>query len=312
MILPDTSVVMVTWNRADMLDEALASISRLEPAPAEVIVVDDGSTDDTRTVVANHGAVYVRIEHAGIAAARNAGWQSARGSIIAMTDDDCVVTPGWLGFLVAPIVEGAADIVQGKVLPRDDHADRVGPWSRTLRVVRDRGSYQTANIAYRRTFMEQAGGFDPSLARVGEDADLAWRIKKLGGRTSFSDDALVRHAVWPNSYLDHLRSRPKWADLALVYRRHPELRFRLHHRIFFHRRHERLLIEASVMGAIAVALSPLYGLAAVLAAIGLRSLEAEPRQVIRQFPLSAGQMLVDLVEVVCFARASLRHRVVVL
>ena len=91
------SVVIPTWNRAALLGDALDSVFAQNYAPVQVIVVDDGSTDDTRSLAARYpGVEYYRQEHAGSAAARNRGVAHARGDYIAFLDSDDVWLPGKL------------------------------------------------------------------------------------------------------------------------------------------------------------------------------------------------------------------------
>src|SRR5258708_549681 len=91
------SVVIPTWNRAALLGDALDSVFAQDYAPVQVIVVDDGSTDDTRSLVARYPCVeYYQQQHAGSAAARNRGVAHARGDYVAFLDSDDVWLPGKL------------------------------------------------------------------------------------------------------------------------------------------------------------------------------------------------------------------------
>ena len=91
------SVIIATRNRADRLDAALASL-RLQGAgpPAEIIVVDNGSTDGTRTIVEQHGVRYEYEPVANRARARNRGVSAATGSYLLFVDDDVVVPAGFM------------------------------------------------------------------------------------------------------------------------------------------------------------------------------------------------------------------------
>ena len=103
------SVIVVTLNRAESLREALRSLIRQERPPDEVIVVDNGSTDNTKEAVLNFkdklNIKYVYEAQSGIPYARNAGIRSATKDIIAFIDDDCVADRNWLKYLEIPFIK---------------------------------------------------------------------------------------------------------------------------------------------------------------------------------------------------------------
>lgn len=117
------SVIVCTRNRADSLRETLASIRRCEvPAdlPAELLVVDNGSTDHTRQVVeqANLSNLPVRYVHEprkGKGYAYNTGMAEAKGDIFLFTDDDVRVPTNWIEGMCRPIAKGEVDAVEGGV-----------------------------------------------------------------------------------------------------------------------------------------------------------------------------------------------------
>lgn len=103
------SVIVITLNRAESLQEALRSLIRQERQPDEVIVVDNGSTDNTKEVVLNFkdklNIKYVYEVQSGIPYARNAGIRNATKDIIAFIDDDCVADRNWLKYLEIPFIK---------------------------------------------------------------------------------------------------------------------------------------------------------------------------------------------------------------
>lgn len=119
---PLISVVVATRNRAEMLRDSLHSVLCQTYPHIEVIVVDDGSEDDTRAVVESMGDPrlrYLRQEHAGISAARNCGTDQARGEWIAVHDDDDIMLPSRLADQLGH-VDGSVDFIFGAFVNFDD------------------------------------------------------------------------------------------------------------------------------------------------------------------------------------------------
>ena len=116
---PDLSIVICSHNGGQLLAGALASLAAqtFSPARYEVIVVDDGSTDDVARA-ARAGARVVRLAPSrGLAAARNAGVSAADGEIVAFTDDDCEVSPRWAEAPLVAFEAGDVLAVGGRVIP---------------------------------------------------------------------------------------------------------------------------------------------------------------------------------------------------
>lgn len=94
------SVVVCTHQRPRYIPELLRGLTRLDPPPAEIIIVDNApGGDDCRAAVVAAGARYVREDRKGLDRARKAGLEAATGDIVVYTDDDCVPPPGWLRHL---------------------------------------------------------------------------------------------------------------------------------------------------------------------------------------------------------------------
>ena len=181
---PAVSVIIPTYNRAQMLCEALASVRRQTVQDFEVLVVDDGSSDDTAAVAKAFApqAIYLRQEHGGVAAARNLGIRSARASYIAFLDSDDLWLPHKLERQLAFLREHPS---VGLLYARmwSYHVDR--PTERQLEpravarsfdeLLNGPNTVTTSTVIVRRECFDIVGLFDPSLPTV-EDHELWLRI----------------------------------------------------------------------------------------------------------------------------------------
>lgn len=322
-LAPAASVVIATYNRRAMLEATLDALEVQVGAPRfEVVVVDDASPDDTQAMLAARPAGRfelrsIRVErNRGPAHARNLGWQAARAATVCFTDDDCVPTPGWLAALLAPT--DGVDLVQGRTEPNPDHADRRGPFSRTMIVVHEEGFYETCNIAYPRALLARLGGFDESFRfPFGEDTDLAWRAREQGATTTFAPEALVHHVVWPSDAGAAFRNVPRIDGIVHMVSKHPDLRHHVGWRRFARRTHPpALLAGAAIVGVLGRPRSKAAWAAAGAAGLRYawtcrRHRPPPPRrwQWVLVVPVALG---VDLAEVAVMARASWRYRAVLL
>ena len=205
---PIVSVVVPTFNRAASLERCLRAL----PFDVDVVVVDDGSTDETpgvRDRVSHPRLQFVRESNGGPATARNRGARTAKGSILVFTDDDCVPEADWPWPLVRFLEREPASTggVGGRVLPlREGVVSRYSTFHRILEPPPSCSYLVTANCAYRREVFEAVGGFEESIRRPGgEDPDLAFRVRARGYRLAFEPSAVVRHDYRENP-LDFART----------------------------------------------------------------------------------------------------------
>ena len=205
--LPTASVVVAARDAAATLPACLASLRALDYPAVEVIVVDDGSRDGTAAVAARHGAAVVNSGGLGAAAARNAGAASATGAILAFTDADCTVDPGWLttlsGALSQPGVAAAGGPQHNAFPPAPGPvnaaieaffgmASIVADYTRRDRRAREVPHNASCNSAYWHGAFDQVGGFTPGLW-PGEDVDLDYRLRRAGHRCYYVPGAVVTH-----------------------------------------------------------------------------------------------------------------------
>lgn len=245
MSKPAVSVVVPTVDRVGLLRRTLDGLASQELRDFEAVVVHDGHPGIVALLEERSGVPYLRslrIADRSATAKRNAGWRSSEAEVIAFTDDDCEPTAGWLAGIVRSFENLKVDIVQGPTHPHPADGHVEGVFKRTIDVRHHSEAYPCSNVAYRRKALERVGGFDPALWGGGEDTDLAWRVRESGGLVAFAPDALVFHAVRAAGFVDHLRSLPRWQTLAIVVKRHPQLRSRIHRRIFWKTSHPTALL----------------------------------------------------------------------
>ena len=203
---PTVSVVVCAYNAADTLDDCLSSLQRLRYPSYEVILVDDGSKDDTAAIAARYPAVrLIRTANNGLSTARNVGLAAATGSIVAYTDADVRADEDWLAYLVQPFLTSNVVAVGGpNVVPEDDpwvaQCVARAPGGPTHVLFDDRRAEHVpgCNMAMRRDALVAIGGFNPIYLRAGDDVDVCWRLQSAGGDIGFAPAALVWHHHRPS------------------------------------------------------------------------------------------------------------------
>lgn len=206
------SAVVCTRNRAAPLERCLRHLEEacsVHGPGVQVIVVDNGSDDDTADIVARRAArmpvTYVFEGRRGLSHARNRGIAEARGSIIAFTDDDCIVAPDWARTIVAEFGDRPGVSVLGGRVELADDGDypvsvRRHPAAEHVTTAAQILSWMSGcNMAFRREVFARAGLFDPAFGkgrRIGaaEDIDLLYRVRKQDGAMMYLPNIVVRHA----------------------------------------------------------------------------------------------------------------------
>lgn len=175
---PTISVLCPVWNNARYLPAALASVSAQTLAPDEIIVVDDGSTDDSAAIAeATPGVRCVRAAHGGVAAARNAALAVASGDILAWLDSDDLWTPDKLEVQLAYLLaHPEVDVCFTQQRMFVEPGVEVPHWVRPDELAGETPVIATCSMMVRRTQFNLVGGFD-TLRESGEDTD--WTLRAM-------------------------------------------------------------------------------------------------------------------------------------
>ena len=198
---PKASVVVCSYNGGKTLDRCLASLKDINYPNYEVILVDDGSKDDTQEIAARHPWVRnIQQVNKGLSYARNVGAHAATGDVIVYTDSDCMADPDWLYYLIGTLLSGDYAGVGGpNISPPAENwvqacvsAAPGGP-SHVLLTDVVAEHIPGCNMAFHRWAFNQVGGFDPEYRKAGDDVDFCWRLQQSGGVIAFSPAAIVWH-----------------------------------------------------------------------------------------------------------------------
>ena len=199
-VAPKASVIVPAYNAASTLGECVASLRTLNYPDYETIVVDDGSTDSTAQIAEQAGVQTIRLEHRGLAAARNAGVEAASGEIVAFIDADARADRDWLYHLIETITRRDAAAASGPNFaptPASTRAAAMAVAPGLPREVRagdaDLAQLCGCNMALSKAALMKIGGFDPAFTTAGDDVDLSWRLTASGETLAYAPGAVVIH-----------------------------------------------------------------------------------------------------------------------
>jgi glycosyltransferase involved in cell wall biosynthesis len=198
---PFVSVIVCSYNGGRTLAACLDSLGKLNYPDYEIILVDDGSTDDTRDIAEQFPHVrYIYQENHGLSHARNTGAAAATGDVFAYTDSDCMADLDWLYYLIGTLLSGDYAGVGGpNMTPPAQNwiqacvAAAPGGPSHVLLTDTIAEHIPGCNMAFYRWAFENIGGFDPEYHKAGDDVDFCWRLQQVGCVIAFSPTAIVWH-----------------------------------------------------------------------------------------------------------------------
>jgi len=203
-----TSLIIITLQRAELLERTIEALGRQKCPPDEIIVVDNGPDAATEAVARRAGARYAAEPRRGYGCARNRGLDEARGDVLYFLDDDCVAEPDWTERLLTALE--SADLAGGSrvsgrrgLAARLDYLSTDGPVMAPDLPAGAPAHLSTSNLILRRAVVEKTGRFDEGLAMC-EDRDFTARARDLGFRLRFEPRARVTHYSSVAQFGDYL------------------------------------------------------------------------------------------------------------
>lgn len=197
------SIVVCTYNREKIIEECLQSLlsQNIPKKEYEVIVVNDGSTDNVEEVVRRLMKSHPNVKliscspRGGVSAARNLGWKEAHGDFVFYIDDDAVADKDWVMKLANEYKENVAG-VGGYPRPYSENKFALYEQARTFVTYGLHGEKLNGagglNMSFRKQILRKVGGFDPRLY-AGEEADINRRVTSLGYALKVVSSITVRH-----------------------------------------------------------------------------------------------------------------------
>ncbi len=273
--LPRVSIIVPTHQRPEMLSRLLESFRQLTyPESRLELVVVGGARDPGRLVVESFARTvafpvsYSVVPDEAVRSAslkRNEGARSARGDILAFTDDDCVAHPKWID-AAAPFFETSeVGGVEGAVeIPKPDRLTMTYRGSMRLSLP---GGYQTCNVLYRKSVFEQCRGFDVSFPYYLEDTDLACTVMERGYTIPFAANAVVSHPVQAGHPIKLLTMARTVERIPYLFRKHPESKPKLRTSIRLLNRSHYAYLALYAGGLLLAIVNPFAG--AIVVGLGL-------------------------------------------
>jgi GT2 family glycosyltransferase len=191
------SLVIPVYNQVVHTMQCLESIQRLPDRPEEIIVVDNGSTDDTAEYLKSARVkVITNATNLGCAKAWNQGIQAGKGDVVGLLNNDIVVTAGWLSALLAFMERPDCGIVSPAMRegPLDYDLDRyAAEFTAACREATRPGLLGPCMVVRREVF-DKSGLFDEGFSYGGcEDVDFLWRAQQAGFQAAVTGSALIHH-----------------------------------------------------------------------------------------------------------------------
>lgn len=227
---PKVSVVVCSYNGAATLRRCLESLMEVDYPDYEVVLVDDGSTDDTPEIAADFPQIlYRRQENRGLSVARNVGAELANGEIVAYTDSDCEADPHWLRYLVQAMEDQQVEAIGGpNITPIGSswtaYCVAASPGNPSHVMLDDHHAEHVpgCNMAFKRSTLLGIGGFDPQFRQAGDDVDICWRFLDADLPIGYASGAMVWHHRRPSVKAYARQQKGYGRSEAMVHFKHPQ------------------------------------------------------------------------------------------
>jgi GT2 family glycosyltransferase len=225
------SLIIPVYNGSKYIRKVLDAVLAQTVKPHEVLVVDDGSSDDTREIVsAVAGVRLIAKQHTGLPDTRNHGIKEAKCELVCFLDSDIVLEPDWLQEMLKcdfDSFEAATGYVDTFNKGRSQYCKLDEMMLRrafdkkpqTLSMENRRVNY--FNYIIRADVFDRVGAFDPMFKTNGEDIDFFYRMFRAGMRISYVPSAVCHHIYVVESFWQWMRKRRNYSMAALVDMKYP-------------------------------------------------------------------------------------------
>lgn len=201
--MPTFSIIIPTYNRAETIKRTLESIYRQSFDDVEVIVVDDGSTDNTKDILAEYmlekDLNYFFQSNRGVSAARNTGASHACGEYLIFLDSDDTVSISWLADFSDKISHFSPDIIYCGIVRIKNkevvgHTNPTNPYNNGIPY----GNFIPGSFCVKKVLFDYVGGYDTTLS-YSENTELSFRLKKAKPAEAFIDSFNLEYQISDNS-----------------------------------------------------------------------------------------------------------------
>jgi O-antigen biosynthesis protein len=203
---PKISVVICAWNAADCIEGILKSLQKQTFKDFEIVVANDGSTDNTKEIAISYGARVIDMEHQGLSAARNVGINASLADIVSIIDADCYASQDWLATIFHEISNGETvvtgdtkiplstflgDCISGLGYPGGAHMGFDQMWPVDEKGYTDH--LAGGNCAFIKSEIQKLGAFNEKLTITADDVFLSMKIIDNGLKIKYNCNMVMYH-----------------------------------------------------------------------------------------------------------------------